>query len=140
MTKALQNKLDELTSLLASAKDHKQQIKQLEQSIQRLISRQPDLPHKGTDVWCWHGGYCYYGQRLHHGKIEQVVWRSTIKCFKVGVRVDEGGLIWRTLDRIWATEKEAKRWDIMREIAGILCERSQRQSIIWSLLRKSWTT
>lgn len=116
MTKALQNKLEQLTALLSSEKDRKQLAKKLQQDINRMIARQPDLPHKGDDAWLWYDNPCYYGQQLYTGKIESVVWRPNLNCFKAGVRLERGSLVWRTLDRIWPTQQEAERWDIMRQI------------------------
>ena len=116
MTKSLQNKIDQLTALLSSEKDRKKLAKKLEKDISKLINKQPDLPHVGDDVWIWHGNACYYGQILYHGKIEEVIWKPVLQCFKARIRCDGGALIWKTLDRMWATEQEAKRYDLLKQI------------------------
>ena len=78
MTKALQNKIDKLSALLISNKASKEQIKKLQQEIALLIARQPDLPHKGDDAWCWSYGYTYYGPWLCRVTVVVVVWRASL--------------------------------------------------------------
>ena len=118
MTKALQNKIDKLSALLISNKASKEQIKKLQQEIALLIARQPDLPHKGDDAWCWSYGYTYYGPWLFHGKVEEVVWREKLKCFKVKIRCSDSriGWTWKTPDHCWRTKKEAERWELLRQV------------------------
>lgn len=113
--KVLQQKMDLLESLLGDEKERKKQAKQLEIDIAKLIAKQPGLPRKGDSVWVWYSDICYYTPYLCQGVVEDVVWRRKLKCFKVCVRCGSARL-WRTLDRIWKTEKEAKRWDLLREI------------------------
>lgn len=118
MTKQLQNKIDQLSALLSSEKDRKKLTKKLQQEIAKLIDKQPDLPHRGDDAWFWHHCYAYYGPYLFHGTIEEIVWKERLKCFKAKIRCSNGriGWVWKTLDRCWRTQKEAERWDLLREI------------------------
>ena len=116
MTKALQNKIAQLTALLSSEEDRKKLAKQLQKDISALIDKQPDLPHKGDYIWCWHGHPAYYVQLLYRGQIEEVVWRHELQCFKVRIKCENGTLLFKPLDQVWRTQKEAEHWDLLRRI------------------------
>ena len=117
MTRLLQSKIAQLSALLASEKDRKKMVTQLQKDIDKLIDSQPDLPHKGQLVWTWSGETLTYGHCLMRGQVTAVTWRSAAACFKVGIQLpDKWKPVWRTLDRVWITRKAAENWDLLRQI------------------------
>lgn len=116
ITKSLRQKISQFNALIGNKKEHEKQVLMLQKEINDLIEKQPNFPHKGDSVWCWYGGIWCYTQNLHNGTVDRVVWRQNLQCFKVCVRIGGGTRVWRTLDEVWSTEKEAKRWMLLKEI------------------------
>ena len=106
MTTNLKRKLSQLNKLLSDRHTDWAKLEKLKKDIDALVLEQSDLPKKGSEVWCWHRDI------LYHGSVERVTWRPALQRFRVGVRTDKGALIWKEVDRVWTTERDAKRWDL----------------------------
>ena len=106
MTTNLKRKLTQLNKLLSERHADLAKLEKLKKDIDALVLEQSDLPKKGSEVWCWHRDI------LYHGSVERVTWKPALQRFRVGVRTDKGALIWKEVDRVWTTERDAKRWDL----------------------------
>ena len=106
MTTKLKRKLSQLNKLLSERHADLAKLEKLKKDIDALVLEQSDFPKKDSEVWCWHSDL------LYHGSVEQVAWRPALQRFRVGVRTDKGSLIWKEVDRVWTTERDAKRWDL----------------------------